>query len=275
MTLIAMAVYDLEGSGRTELTKKTLECIAETVNFNRHRLFLIDNNSCLATKHVLEQYKSVATIITMPENVGTARAINKGWVNRQPGEYCIKMDNDVIIHSKDWVDQMEEVMKFNAHIGVLGLKRKDLIETPWNEDTNWRSTLALVPLFFSANANFSCEHLNKTGFPFPEVGRWALVEYVKGLMGTCTMFSPKLLDKIGFMWQPTVYGYDDSLVSVRSIKAGFLNAFLPHIEMDHIDPGGTFYQDWKEKHSGPVMDQASQIAEMYRKGIRPIYEAPQ
>jgi hypothetical protein len=54
--------------------------------------------------------------------------------------------------------------------------------------------------------------------------------------------------------------------------AGFYNAFLPHIEIDHIDTGETAYQGWKEKHSGEDMVAFNQITQDYRNGKRHIFE---
>ncbi len=74
------------------------------------------------------------------------------------------------------------------------------------------------------------------------------------------------------MYQPKLYGWDDGLISTRSELAGFINGFLPHIEIDHIDPGGTFYQTWKENHAGETGREAWETEQAYRNGSRPIYE---
>ena len=259
-----MAIYDLEGSGRTDLTARTLECLLKTVDFNDHRLFLIDNNSCLETKDVLAKFAGNfcdvgiyptdrLTIITNDENVGTAKAVNQGLKKRLPGENCIKMDNDVIVHSVNWVDELDECIARDPRIGIVGLKRKDLGENPINEELHWRTSLKMVP--------------HERG------QRWITFEQVKhGVMGTCTMFSSALLDKIGYLYQPTIYGWDDGLISTRSTMAGFINGFLPHIEIDHIDPGGTDYTKWKSDHAGETVTLAGVLESEYKNGTRPLYE---
>ena len=70
---------------------------------------------------------------------------------------------------------------------------------------------------------------------------------------------------------PSLYGYDDVLMSCRSLKAGFRNAFLPHINIDHIDVGGDVFCDWKIKHATEHWKEFEQISEEYRTGIRNIY----
>jgi GT2 family glycosyltransferase len=276
MALIAMAVWDTEENKRTNYTRQTLVSLSKQVNWNIHRLIVVDNASCYATKEllwgvvrastdagsVLPHYPKIKncdgecriTVITLPENIGTARAVNKAWQLRNAGEHCIKMDNDVVIHSKDWVDELEEALRRDPSIGIIGLKRKDCWENPEHTEPFYRSTLQMLP---------------------HEAGeRWMVIEKVRHVMGTCQMFNSALLDKIGYLYQPRLYGFDDCLAATRSEVAGFYNAFLPHIEIDHIDTGETEYQGWKEKHSGEDMHLFNSITQAYREGRRPIYEQP-
>lgn len=258
MALIAMAVHDLEGSGRSELTLRCLENVLNAVSrkLDRHRIFLIDNGSTdPVTTDILNDFPAfVSTVIRLPENIGTAEAINLAWKHRQPGEHCIKMDNDVIIHSLDWVEQMEEAIARDPSIGQVGLKRKDCIEHPENPDPNYRSRLYQLP--------------HRAG------ERWIVAEQVHHVIGTCVMHSAALLDAVGYLYQPALYGFDDVFMSLRSSLAGFKNVFLPHIEIDHIDPGGTEYTGWKQRHAGEVFREAMEIADEYKAGKRPLYYNP-
>ena len=131
------------------------------------------------------------------------------------------MDNDVLIHSPDWVEQLEEAIERDPSIGQCGLKRKDCWENPENPDPNYQTELYSLP---------------------HEPGqRWIIGEKTHHIIGTCVMHSAALLDKVGYLYQPGLYGFDDVLMSLRSQLAGFKNVFLPHIDIDHIDPGGTDY----------------------------------
>lgn len=259
MALIAMAVYDTEENQRTELTEKTLISIYETVDFRKHRVIIIDNNSCAETKKMLSNALGLWfssediewQVITLPENIGTARAINLAWAQRKPGENCIKMDNDVVIHQDGWVDEMEEAIANDPLIGQVGLKRKDCWEYPGHDNLDFKSELIMLP--------------HTAG------DKWRIVEKVKHVIGTCVMHSSALLDKVGYLYQPSLYGYDDVIMSHRSHLAGFYNCFLPHINIDHIDPGATEYQSWKEKHSGEQTQNVINIVHEMIRGERPIY----
>jgi GT2 family glycosyltransferase len=249
MAMIAMAVFDTEENGRTEYTAKTLETLYLTVNTRKHRIIIVDNGSCEATQNLLNKAARIE-VIRLHENIGTAKAVNKAWQLRKAGEHCIKMDNDVVIHQSGWVDQMERAIKLDPAIGIVGLKRKDCWEEPSRTDF-YQSKLQMLP--------------HVPGEP------WLVVERVNHVMGTCQMFSSELLDKIGYLYQPRLYGFDDALAAIRCQVAGFYSCFLPHIEIDHIDTGATAYQGWKEKHAGEDMAEYNRLKNGYLSGTIPVY----
>lgn len=255
MALIAMAVYDTEENNRTDYTKRTVQSLLRTVNFARHRVIIVDNASCKETKDFLSTLTTpdIMSVITLDENLGTAKAVNKAWELRKEGEHCVKMDNDVVIHEKDWCDTLEKAIELDPSIGIVGLKRIDCWENPNHESAMYRSELKLL-----GGSN----------------GYWLPIEKVNHVMGTCQMFNSALLDKIGYLYQPRLYGFDDSLAAIRCKVAGFYSAFVPHIQIDHIDTGETPYQSWKEKHSGEDMAVFNSIKNQYLNGTKSIYYEP-
>lgn len=260
MALIVMAVYDTIENERTKFTQTCLKSLFETINLNKHEVCLVDNASCEETKRLLamwkersdEYYEDRVRVITNSENIGTAKAVNKGLKLRKANQHTVKCDNDVVWHKKDWVDDMEEVLNRMPGIGILGLKRKDLLESPYAINTDQRSRLLEVP---------------------HEPGqKWYVVEDCKHVMGTCTMLNHKLLDRVGYFYQMDgLYGFDDSLLCVRSSVAGFMNCFLHGIEIDHIDPGGTDYTKWKEKYAGEILSKYGQEEAAYKTGLKDVY----
>jgi GT2 family glycosyltransferase len=258
MALIAMAVFDTPENGRGDLTRRTLESLAETVDFSQHKLFIVVNGATEITAAAILDIGRFAGdslgVIHNDTNIGTARAINKAWAQRQPGDVCIKMDNDVVIHKSGWVDDLEEALERDPKIGIIGLKRKDLWETPFHPEPQHRSTLRMLP--------------HQAG------ERWVIVEHVVHVMGTCQAYNPSLLDKIGYLYQPGLYGFDDSLAAVRCQVAGFTNCFLHGIEIDHIDPGGTDFTQWKRDKAAKDMEEYHRIKAGYLNGTISIrYDA--
>lgn len=246
-----MAVYDTDDNERTQYTEQTLISFKNRVDFSKHRLIISDNGSCFLTHKLYNDYKSIIfKVIENGSNIGTANAINKAWQLRQPGEFCIKIDNDVVIHHDNWIEDMEYVFKKDKSVGVVGLKRKDLGEWPLRTDI-WQSKI--IPLQHESGE------------------RWMVIEEVNHLMGTCNMYSPDILDIIGYLYQPTVYGFDDTFSSLRVKLAGYRNVFLIHINIDHIDTGTSVFSDWKRNHASETWNDFEKIQAQYKFGERGIY----
>lgn len=265
MTLIGMAVYDTFENERTDFTEKTIWSLLETVDFTKHRLIIVDNNSCARTQNVYNWLKiyireeQEATgrsldiqIVGMRENVGTANAVNIAMQQRLPEEFFVKTDNDVVFHKQGWVDEMEEVIKRMPKVGVLGLKRRDVCESTYAINPDQRSRLLEVPHAIGE--------------------KWYVVEQCKHVMGTCTMLNPELIKRVGYFYQMGgLYGFDDSLMCVRAEIAGYINAFMHGIDIDHIDTGGTVYQDWKNKYAHDMIMKYAETERMYKNGTIDIY----
>jgi GT2 family glycosyltransferase len=262
MALIAMAVHDTAENGKDTYTARTLMSLLDTVDFDKHRLFVIINAATDKTLDFIDKFKQAlddlsiykpqnpVEVITLSENIGTARAINLAWKQRNPGEPCIKIDNDIVTTYEGWVEEMEAAIAREPRIGQVGLKRKDCIETPWRTD-HFRSELMMLP--------------HEPGEP------WVVVEKSAHVMGSCVMHSAALLDKVGYLWQPGLYGWDDVLMSHRANAAGFMTVFLSHIPIDHIDPGDTPYQTWKHREAGKDMEMINKLIRGYKDGSVPYY----
>ena len=247
MSLISMAVFSTDENKKDECLAKTLKSLDETVNFKRHRLMLSVNGATEVTKRIIHNNRDIIEKVFWNEtNLGTAEAINLIWKERKPGEHAIKCDDDYVVHSSGWADEMEEAISVNPLIGQVGLKRKDCIETPYHNDPYFRSELIQLQHIPGHN--------------------WIIIEKAHHVMGTCVMHSSALLDKVGFLRQPHLYGYDDVLMSARSRGAGFINCFLSHIKIDHIDDGQTPYQTWKERHAGQYAPMIGDLMNKYIKG---------
>ena len=252
-----MASFVTETNDRGWQLRATLKSLAETVDWGRHRLFVIDNGSTQEAHDIYSDCKTLLpfTLISLPKNVGTARAINRAWAQRQPGEHAVKLDSDMVFHESGWLDRMTECVEREPTIGIIGVKRVDLMENPWRDASDWyKSELVML------------KH---------ELGqRWLVVEKANHIIGSATLFNEKLLDRIGGLTQPGEYGLDDSLAAARCTAAGFWNCFWPHTLVSHIDPGGTDYSKWKGEHAGQFFPLYHRMLAEYANGTRSLYVDP-
>lgn len=252
MALIAMAVYSTEENLKDDCLEQTLDSLWKTVDFDKHRLILSVNGATDRTHDIIESFeKIISRVIINDENIGTAKAINKAWLFRQGQDNCIKMDDDIVIHQAGWIDEMEEAIRRDPMIGQIGLKRKDCWENVNHENPDYRSELIQLP--------------HNPG------EAWMVVEKAKHIIGSCVMHSAELLDAVGFLYQPSLYGYDDVIMSHRTRLAGFYSCFLPHIAIDHIDDGQTPFQGWKERHSGEQTQNVIALVNAMERGEKGLY----
>lgn len=258
MALICMAVYDTVENQRTKYTTRAVNSIFRTIDLYRHHLVIVDNNSCKETKEFLEENKSDGifryTLITNEKNIGTAEAVNLGWRLRKPGEHCVKIDNDIVVYTEDWADELEAAANREPRIGQVAAKRKDLAESPNATDPHFISKLTMLP--------------HKAGED------WIAVEEVNHCMGSCVLHSSALLDKVGYLYQTGLYGFDDSAMSFRSKQSGFINCFLPHIKIDHIDTGENPYTQEKIELANKAWPTYQQLIQDYKSGRKPLYYSP-
>lgn len=269
-TLICMAVYSTEENGRATYTKQTLMSLLSTVNFNVHRLFVSDNGSCNSLQTFYGDYENLfcesfpkehLTIRKNGKNLGTAMAVNIGIRTREKGQGIIKMDDDVVVHQGGWVEEMEEAIKREPKIAIVALKREDLGESPNAKEEMYRSKLVMLP--------------REKGMS------WLVVEQLKGgAIGTCEMLSSALLDKIGFMWQPSLYAWDDADISERAQLCGFASVFIPHIKITHLDTGvteggiKTEFIKWKIEEAGRAHKAIGDRILGYKNGTIPLEYIP-
>jgi GT2 family glycosyltransferase len=253
--LIGMAVYSTEENKKDECLRRTLESLDRTVDFTKHKLMLSVNASTQETKEILHYHRDIISKVFWNDtNLGTAEAINLVWKEREEGQHCVKADDDFIVEEVGWLDRMVRCIEREPNIGIIGLKRTDVWEHDRHEDPYYRSEFMHLP---------------------HEPGQeWLLIEKVRHVIGTCQLYNSAFLDKIGYLYQPSKYGYDDVLASWRAFKAGMITCFYPYTSIHHIDPGNTPYQDWKHRHSGEVTMEVIRIKDQYMSGERSIYYNP-
>lgn len=243
MAILAMCAYSTEDNNKFEYLHQCLFSLRKTVDLTKHKLVIINNSPYQHASDFLKNFVAIeypnCTLITPNENVGTARGINFAISLRSPGEVVIKCDDDVKWHQKGWVEELEEVFRQDSSIGICGLKRSDITQHPNHDNPKYRTVMETLP------------NLVK-------------IETCPDIMGTCTAFSPLLLDKVGYMNQCSdYYGFDDVLFSARSVAAGFKNCFLPKIKITHLDEGGTEYTEWKKQEAGVYLNEVSTLCDMY------------
>ena len=256
--LVALPILDTVENGRTVLTEQTLQRLMELLR-PTDRVVVYDNGSCALTLEVyaklFKEYDNFSVILGH-SNLGIAGGTNQVWRLAHPDEIVVKMDADCMINTPGWPALVDYVFSKEPTVGILGLKRRDLAESPTQSIAHYRTEL------------FYVEH--KPG------EYWIVLEEARHIMGTCYAFSPMLRRQFGYLMQPgTVYGFDDSIAAARAHKLGFKTCFLPQIDIDHLDVPGTEPNDpyvvWKQQQATDGMNEYHRIIAAVADGTLPAY----
>jgi len=240
---------------RIEMTRQCVASLFDTADKDLYSLIIVDNGSTDGTVEYLQSlsHPNLEDIIFLPENTGTASALNQVWkIGEQRGQHVGKIDNDVVFLSTPWLNQMTYVLDTVVDVGLVGLKRKDLEEKPNHTDAFYRTNLYVMPN-------------NK------------VIELSHHVMGTCWLVANHALKKLGGLRQLSVYGFDDAIYCSRMAIAGYYVAFIPDLVIDHIDPGDPMYPEytqWKQQHAGEVLASGAydEIMRAYKTGLRDVLE---
>lgn len=265
MALLAMVCNDTAENNRSWMTNATLQSIHATVDWSRHRLFVVDNGSVRQTEDIIEYWRKRIPhmqVIYNDDNRGQALATNQAWLHRRisgsdgPDEHVARCDNDIVFRTPGWLNILEDCVAHDPTIGIIGCKRKDILDSPNAPDGCWSKTsLKMLPHALGE--------------------QWMAVEPIAHVLGACQLTNAALLDKIGYLFQfGLTFGFEDCLTAVRCKMAGFYSCYAHGIEIDHIDPAAGPYQDWKNKVSGENMATFDRIVKEYQSGERSIFHGP-
>lgn len=254
MALIALVAWDTDENKRSKYTNACLESLYINVDWKRHRLVCVDNDSVDETKQVFRHWiRKIpnAGLITNNHNMGQASAINLAWISREDGQHLARIDNDIFVTTKDWLDRLEECIDRDPKIGLIGLKHKNLMDHP-DADGWLKTSLHLLP--------------HKRG------ESWLVVEKMRHILGSAQLMNVELFNKIGYLRQYGKWGLEDADASVRCDKAGFYSCYFHGAEFTDLDAGESAeYQGWKNKTAAEYLPEFDARVAAYKSGEQSIY----
>ena len=269
--LLATVTYN-----RLELVQRSLESWLNTIDSSLIDMWIVDNGSQDGTagwvREFAEKHDFVHAIL-LRKNLGTAVALNLAWREARPGQHRVKADSDIVINTPGFLERALQVFQCTRNVGIVGLRRKDLIERPDHPDPFYRSRISVVPLETGDLVLEACHHV----------------------MGSWTLYNAAALPRFGYLYQMqdqgNLYGYDDALACFRMHALGFVTVFLRgwfqdgqfvEVDIDHIDPGegndpeswNAEYTRWKQSSAWDWMERYKELASEYQEGKRdPFYSA--
>jgi GT2 family glycosyltransferase len=111
---------------RYEYLKNTFESLFNSLTCRDEvEIIIVDNGSVDNSKdYILELYnkKLINKAVLFDKNQGISKGYNSGFaLSNKNSEYLIKLDCDIIIHNKGWLEEMDAIFKTYSDIGLLML----------------------------------------------------------------------------------------------------------------------------------------------------------
>ncbi len=135
LALIVLTTYCTPQNQRLPLLEGTLGMLLVTVDWDRHKIVIVDNCSTDDVTGAVEAFRNVvphptSKYIRNTTNVDTARAFNVGHSVGGRGQNVLKLDDDVVVHESGWLETLELALERIPDLGGVSLKWRLLTEAP-------------------------------------------------------------------------------------------------------------------------------------------------
>jgi GT2 family glycosyltransferase len=172
---------------------------------------IVDGNSVDNTLKIVSEFSmKLPLVILSDEGRGLGYARDVGW-RATSSPYIIMLDSDVIMEPQ-FVTESLRIMENDERVGALSAKLR-----PKTEEKGWFALFQVKNLAINL-------HLSEPTYPQPAVA----------LHTGCTMFRREALERVGGFDHYFRLAKEDSDISFRLRKAGYLLSYLP-IEVTHLE----------------------------------------
>jgi len=172
---------------------------------------IVDGNSEDDTLKIVSEFvPKLPLVILSDEGRGLGYARDVGW-RATSSPYVIMLDSDVIMEPR-FVTESLRIMEDDVRVGALSAKLRPKIE-----ENGWFALFQVKNLAINL-------HLSEPTYPKPAVA----------LHTACTMFRREALERVGGFDQYFRLAKEDSDISFRLRKAGYVLSYLP-IEVTHLE----------------------------------------
>jgi GT2 family glycosyltransferase len=195
---------------RKEETRQTLQSLLRTGAFEDADVIIWDNGSTDGTAEMLREMLCGKTlpessVIFSMDNVGCPRALNYIMrSSRRKGQHFIKVDNDVVLETNNWVIKLVAFLEQHEHVAMASAWYDELKDD-------------------SQRGRFKARH-NGWFEAFPIVGH-------------CVIHRGSFLDRTGYfdvLAPDHLYGFEDVLMAHRAATMKLKCAVVPEVRLKNI-----------------------------------------
>ena len=233
-----------------EITKKCLTSIIQNTNYNNYKITIVDNNSNLETKTLLNSFRKNYTnieIITNEKNLSFSKANNIAF-KKSKSEYILFLNNDIEIIDRNWLIGLISEMENNKNIGAIG-------------------PLLLYPNYTIQSAGINIELINNTiKVPAQEYKLYRHRQKVNAITGACLLSRREILQKVNCFDEIYNYGQEDIDLCLKIQEFKYDIIFTPEYELIH-------HESYTRKFNNETLNNREKIKSKWKHRIHKLIQS--
>jgi len=220
-----------------EMLKNCIESIREKTAYPNYEILIVENNS--ESREIFHYYKELST----EENVRLFRyrksfnysAINNFGAAHAKGEYIILLNNDTLVITPGWIEEMLGVCQ-RQEVGAVGVK----LLYP---DGKIQHAGCVVGMGGIAGNMFVDMPAERTGY----LHKASLLQDMSAVTAACMMVKTDVFRQIGGFEEKLAVAFNDVDLCLRIREAGYLIVYDPYVQICHLESRTRGAEDSEEK----------------------------
>ena len=206
---------------------RCISSILERSTYDNYEIVVVENNS--VSEEIFAFYKKIqenpaVRVITYEGEFNYSKINNLG-VSEAAGEYVLLLNNDTIVITPDWIEELLMYAQ-RKDVGAVGAKL-------YYEDRTIQHAGVVLGLGAHRTAGHSHYRVDHRNLGY--MGRLCYAQNVMAVTGACLMMRKSLYEELGGLDEKFAVALNDVDLCIRAWKAGRVNVFTPFAELYHYE----------------------------------------
>ncbi len=217
--------------------KNCIDSILLKSTYKNIEIIIVENNSDQESVFELyEQYKMFKNIkIINWDKPFNYSSVNNYAINYSSGEYILLLNNDTVVISENWLENMIEHLQ-RKEVGAVGAK----LYYPDDTIQHAGIIIGIRGLPVHSHLNFQKDNC---GY----MGRLMVVQNLSAVTAACMMVKKELFLEVGGFDEDYTLAYGDVDFCLKIRQKGYLIVWTPYTELYHYESKTRGYEDTPEK----------------------------
>ena len=220
-----------------ETLEKCLTSVRKKSTYQNYEILIVENNSekeeTFAYYRQLEKEENIRVL--QWKGSFNFSAINNFAVRASGGEYLIFLNNDTEVTTPEWIEELLGNCQ-RKEVGIVGSKL-------YYPDGTIQHAGVIVGLGGIAGHAFLNMPGNRSGY----LHKASIQMDYSAVTAACMMMKRSVFEALGGFEEELSVAFNDVDLCLRTVEAGYLVVYNPHVELIHYESKSRGAEDSKEK----------------------------